>query len=101
MGGIQSLPLSPASYDSDYVALGNADDIQKRNVGRAAVKTAAALDAVLDCILLEFVHHRVACILLKQERFKSHRTCLCAFAATDAGRLNATHSLFGSKVKER
>ena len=83
MGGIQFLPLAPASYNSDDVALGKTDDVEKRNVCRAAVEAASALDTILYRILLELVHHVVACILLEKERLKTHRAGLCALSATD------------------
>ena len=100
MGGIQFLPLAPASYNSDDVALGKTDDVEKRNVCRAAVEAASALDTILYRILLKFVHHIVASIIVEQERLKTHRAGLGTFSATDTSRLDATHCLLSSKVKE-
>ena len=93
--------LSPATYNSDDVALGYTDDIQKRNVCRTTVKAAAALYTILDSIILKFFHHIVACIFLQQEWFQTHRTGLRTFSATDTCALDSAHCLFCRQIKQR
>ena len=93
--------MSPASDNSDDVSLRDADDVKERNVGRTAVEAAAALDTVLYSILLKFIHHCVACILLKKERLETHRAGLCTLSATDTSRLDTTYCLLCSQIKKR
>jgi hypothetical protein len=92
--------LFSSSYNPDYITLGNTDNVKKRNVRRAAVEAASALDTILYRILLKFIHHIIAGILLKKERLKTHRTSLSTFTATDTCRLHSTHCLLSSQIKK-
>ena len=84
-----------------YIALCKTDDIQKRNVSRAGVEAATTLNAVLDSVGLQLVHHCVLCIFVKKERLKSHWAGICAFSATDAVGLGLSFCLLLREIEKR
>ena len=92
---------STSADDFDYIALGKPDDIQKRNVGRAGIETAAALDAVLNRILLKFIHKAVLGTFVQKERLQAHRAGIGTFAAADTVALSFAARLFFGKIQKR